>query len=288
LSDESKIKPFALIIEDDKSCADLFSHVLGFVGYQTETIGEGNPALARLEEILPDIVLLDLNLPPGPSGAEILHFIRTHPSLADVPVLIITAYPHIAQEIQDGADLVLIKPVSIGQLRNLVSRFYPHEISKQLMQEATIDPITNLPNKALLLHQLERAIERTHRNPTYKFALLRIDFTQTPFFSQKLGRRKEDKLVKILTQKLHPLVRKTDTIAYIERYEFAVLLDAITKYDDAIIVAKKLQLNLLLPLESAGEKIELAVQFSYTTSKDIYENPESYLQKALPIQLQTT
>lgn len=285
---ESINEPFALIIEDDKSCADLFSHVLGFVGYQTEIIGEGNPALARLEEISPDIVLLDLNLPPGPSGTEILHFIRTHPSLVDVPVLIITAYPHIAQEIQDGADLILIKPVSVGQLRNLVSRFYPHEISKQLMQEATIDPITNLPNKALLLHQLEYAIERAHRNPAYKFALLRIDFTQTPLLSQKLGRRKEDKLIKDLTQKLHPLVRKTDTIAHIGRYEFAVLLDAISNYDDAITVAKKLQLNLLLPLESVREKIDLVVEFSYATSKDIYEDPESYLDKALPIQLQTT
>jgi diguanylate cyclase (GGDEF)-like protein len=287
LSHESMDQPLALIIEDDKSCVDLFTHVLGFVGYQTEIISEGDPALARLGEVVPDLVLLDLNLPPGPPGVEILHLIRSRPALVDVPVLIITAHPHIAQEIRDGADLVLIKPFSAGQLRNLVSRFYPHEISRQLMQEAMIDPITNLPNKALLLHRLERAIDRAQRIPIYKFALLRIDFTQTPLFSPKLGRRKGDKLINNLTQKLRPLVRKTDTIAYIDRYEFAILLDVISNYDDAITVAKKLRSNLLPPLDYDGEKIDLVVEFSYTTSKDIYENPENYLDNALPIQLQT-
>jgi diguanylate cyclase (GGDEF)-like protein len=279
-------EPFALIIEDDKSCADLFGHILGFVGFATEMISEGAPALARLEEVVPNIILLDLNLPPGPSGADILHFVRTHPPLVDVPVIIITAYPHIAEGIQDEADLVLIKPVSVGQLRNLVSRFYPHEISKQLMQDATIDPITNLPNRALLLHTLERAIDRAKRNPTYKFALLRIDFTKTPLLAQKLGRRKEEKLLNKITTKLHPLVRRTDTIAHINRYEFAVLLDAISNYDDAILVAKKIQIDLLLPVDFAGEKIDIVAEFSYATSKDIYEDPEGYLDGALPIQLQ--
>jgi diguanylate cyclase (GGDEF)-like protein len=279
-------EPFALIIEDDKGCADLFGHILEFVGYSTEIIDEGQPALARLEEVIPDIILLDLNLPPGPSGADILHFIRNHQALADTPVLIVTAYPHIADEIQDEADLVLIKPVSVGQLRNLVSRFYPYEISKQLMQDATIDPVTNLPNRALLLDRLGSAIERAKRNPSYKFALLKVDFTKSPYFMQRPSRRKEEKLLNKITNKLRRSLRKTDTIARIDRYEFAVLLDAISDYDDAIIVAKKIQTDFLLPIEIGEEQLDLIGEFSYAISKDIYEEPEGYLNGVLPIQLQ--
>jgi GGDEF domain-containing protein len=101
-----------------------------------------------------------------------------------------------------------------------------------------------------------------------------------------LGRRKEEKLIGKLTEKLRPLVRRTDTIAHVDRYEFAVLLDAISDYDDALLVAKKIHVNLLLPIVYASEKIEIIGEFSYVTSKDIYENPEDYLDKALPIQLQ--
>ena len=283
---EIMAEPYALIIEDDPSCANLFHHILEFVGFKTEIIREGNLALTRLEEIIPAVILLDLNLPPGPSGGDILNFIRDHHALAGVPVLIVTAYPHIAEEIQTKADLVLIKPISVGQLRNLVTRFYPHEISKQLMQDATIDPITSLPNRALLLNRLGRAVDRAKRNQVYKFALLKVDFSKTPLFKQKMSRRNEEKLLNEITQRLRPLLRKTDTFARIDQYEFAFLLDAITNYDDVVLVAKKIHSRLLQPVELDGSTHQALGEFSYATSKDIYEDPERYLTGVLPIQLQ--
>jgi diguanylate cyclase (GGDEF)-like protein len=278
-------KPIALIIEDDTGCANLFSHILEYVGFETEIIEEGKTALKRLEKVVPTLILLDLNLPPGASGSDILRFIRAHQALVDIPVLVITAYPHIAEEIHDKADLVLIKPVSVGQLRNLVSRFYPHEISKQLMQDATIDSVTGLPNKAFFLDQIGRAIFRTKRNPTYKFGVLTVDFVQTNFFAKKQSRQDEEKLLNEITQRLRPLLRGTDTLARTGKYEFTILLDDITDFDDAIVVAKKLQINLLLPFQLDDKKIEVLGDFGYATSKEFYEEPEEYLSSVLPIQL---
>jgi len=279
-------KPIALIIEDDPSSGNLFSHILEFVGFATEIIRDGKTALTRLDEIVPTLVLLDLNLPTGVSGSEILQHIRKTPKIADIPVIIVTAYPNIADEIHNEADLVLFKPVSVGQLRNLVSRFYPHEISRQLMEDATIDPVTNLPNRASFLEQLSRAIDRIRRFPIYKFAVLKVDFSQTNFFEKKQSRENREKLLYEITRKLRPLLRRTDTIARTNRYEFSILLDDITDTEDAIVVAKKLKINFILPIQVDEEKIEVVGDFSYSSSKDIYENPEEYLLNVMPIQLQ--
>lgn len=278
--------PIALIIEDDPSSGNLFSHILEFVGFTTEIIKDGKTALARLDEIVPTLVLLDLNLPPGVSGSEILHSIRANQKLVDIPVLVVTAYPNIADEIHNEADLVLFKPVSVGQLRNLVSRFYPHEISRQLMEEATIDPVTGLPNRAAFLDQLTRAIDRIRRFPIYKFAVLKVDFSKTEFLKRKQSRENKENLLYEITQKLRPLLRRTDMIARTNRYEFSILLDDITDPEDAIVVAKKLKISFILPIQLHEEEIQVEGDFSYSSSKDIFENPEDYLEKVAPIQLQ--
>lgn len=277
--------PIALIIEDDLSSGNLFSHILEFVGFSTEIIKDGRKALARLDEIVPTLVLLDLNLPTGVSGAEILHSIRTNQKVADISVLVITGYPNIADEIHNEADLVLYKPVSVGQLRNLVSRFYPHEISRQLMEDATIDPVTGLPNRASFLDQLTRAIDRIRRFPIYKFAVLKVDFSKIEFLERKQSRENKENLLNEITQKLRPLLRRTDMIARTNRYEFSILLDDITDPEDAVVVAKKLKISFILPIQLNEESIKVEGDFSYSSSRDIFENPEDYLENVEPIQL---
>jgi CheY-like chemotaxis protein len=66
-------------------------------------------------------VILDLHL-PGVQGDQILHHIRTDERMAETQVVVITAYTALARTLQDEADLVLIKPVSLNLLRRLVGR----------------------------------------------------------------------------------------------------------------------------------------------------------------------
>lgn len=82
---------------------------------------DGRLALERLAEVVPNLVVLDLHL-PYVSGVDILHQIRADERLADTQVFITTADPLIAESLRFEADLVLLKPVSFHQLRNLSSR----------------------------------------------------------------------------------------------------------------------------------------------------------------------
>lgn len=111
----------ALIIEDDTKLADIFAQALQAAGFETEVIGDGREARNRLAEITPAIVVLDLHLPYF-SGEQILHEIRAESRFEETRVMIATADPILAEALRPDADLVLIKPISFSQLRDLAKR----------------------------------------------------------------------------------------------------------------------------------------------------------------------
>jgi CheY-like chemotaxis protein len=115
-------KPLALIIEDDEDLTIIFSSALEAAGYETEVIMQGDEAWRRLESTLPALMVLDLHL-PRVSGLDILRRIRTDNRFAGIRVLAVSADARMAEMARSEADLVLVKPISFGQLRDLSSRF---------------------------------------------------------------------------------------------------------------------------------------------------------------------
>jgi len=115
---------FALIIEDDVDLATIFSEALQAAGYNTETVHEGDIALARLASTIPDVVVLDLHL-PHVAGTDILRRIRADRRLAGTRVMVATADPRVATMLEAEADLILLKPISFTQLRDLATRLRP-------------------------------------------------------------------------------------------------------------------------------------------------------------------
>ena len=113
-------KPFVLIVEDDPLLSKIFTLALQ-IEFQTEAIMNGLAALTRLDEVQPDVVVLDLNLPGAP-GRDILAKIRADARLARVPVIIASADVRQADYLREDVDIVLVKPISPVQLRELASR----------------------------------------------------------------------------------------------------------------------------------------------------------------------
>ncbi len=114
------IKSRALIVEDDKDVAELYSHLLDSLGFENEVIRTGAAALERLADTTPSLVLLDLNLPPRVSGAEVLRHIRAEPRLKGTCVIVVTGHPELAETVRGECEQVLIKPVDLDRLTDLV------------------------------------------------------------------------------------------------------------------------------------------------------------------------
>jgi DNA-binding response OmpR family regulator len=116
--------PVALVIEDDDLLCEVATKALQMAEYQVETVKDGITAQNRLAEIAPAIVILDLHLPKV-SGMELFHQIRSDDRLAETRVILATADPGNAQELEQEADIVLIKPYSFTQLRDFATRLRP-------------------------------------------------------------------------------------------------------------------------------------------------------------------
>ncbi len=105
-----------LVVEDAPRVMRLVTEVLQAVGYQVIAAGAGQLAIemATLEQ--PDLVLLDILLPPGPDGYEVCRRIR---EFSDVPVIMLTSKAQDADLLQGfdvGADDYLTKPFNAKEL----------------------------------------------------------------------------------------------------------------------------------------------------------------------------
>ena len=116
-----------LLVEDNPGDVFLFQKALRRLSSPVtlEVAADGVEALEQLSRpgaVLPDLVLLDLNLPRLP-GTEVLRRIRENPALSAVQVFILSSSRAEAdlQSIRSlGADAYLLKPVDLLELRELV------------------------------------------------------------------------------------------------------------------------------------------------------------------------
>lgn len=112
----------ALVIEDDQDLSSIFTDALKAAGYQVETIRDGAVAQQRLKETNPEIVILDMHL-PNVEGGKLLEQIRADERLVKTRVILATADALLGEYYEKKADLVLVKPISFSQLRDLTARY---------------------------------------------------------------------------------------------------------------------------------------------------------------------
>jgi len=109
---------FALVIEDNRAIGDIYLTTLEMADFDGELVVDGKVGLERLEDIVPDLVILDMNLPQV-SGHYIYKKIRADPRLQRTRVLISTANSLVAQMLSKELheeDRLMMKPISPKQL----------------------------------------------------------------------------------------------------------------------------------------------------------------------------
>ena len=106
-----------LVIDDDPGVREYLEDVLSYWGYSVSAVVAAEPAFHHLDEIPPDLIVLDLLL-PGMNGIEALH--RFKQRLPDVPVVMVSGYGsarEIAECMRRGASDFLRKPFDEDRLR---------------------------------------------------------------------------------------------------------------------------------------------------------------------------
>ena len=128
--------PHALIVEDDPNSLSSLSAILAADGFSADTAATLAQARAALARRVPDVVLVDLNLPDG-RGLELLQSLPAQqPPGNAVPVIVMTGNATVESAIEGlrhGIWDYLLKPVNIPRLRSLLARIpRPYELNEEV------------------------------------------------------------------------------------------------------------------------------------------------------------
>ena len=108
-----------LVVDDEQDIAGLIKHGLEKGGdIEVEIVGTGDGALKAVNERTPDLIVLDLNLPVL-SGLEVCRILRSRPTTATVPIIMLTARTSESDRVTGldvGADDYITKPFSLREL----------------------------------------------------------------------------------------------------------------------------------------------------------------------------
>jgi len=114
-----------LIVEDNELNMKLFSDLLEAHGYETLQTREGLKALDMAREHMPDLILMDIQLPEV-SGLDVTKWIKNDDSLAEIPIVAVTAFAMKGDEErirEGGCEGYLSKPITVSTFIETVRRF---------------------------------------------------------------------------------------------------------------------------------------------------------------------
>jgi CheY-like chemotaxis protein len=113
-----------LIVDDNRDAANTLAMLLAALGQEVHCAHDGEEALRAATRLRPDVVLLDLGMPP-PDGFEIAQRLRAMPELgAKVKIVAVTGWGQQADRERSrasGFDLHLVKPLGMDDVRRALA-----------------------------------------------------------------------------------------------------------------------------------------------------------------------
>ena len=117
-----------LLVDDYPDALEIWGLYLRAQGYTVETAEDGLSAVAQAHQLLPDIIILDLEL-PGITGFEAATRLRRSPATQRIPLIAATGYSHVKQldqARQSGFDSIVVKPCEpsalVAEIERLLAR----------------------------------------------------------------------------------------------------------------------------------------------------------------------
>jgi CheY-like chemotaxis protein len=120
-----RLKPFALVIEDDRDNCDALSEALRIAGMRALGCRNGLEGVDLARELSPDLVVVDYRL-PDVNGAEVCRRLRDDQVTARTPIIAVTASPEAFRVEGCQADAVLTKPCQLETLIAAARLFVRH------------------------------------------------------------------------------------------------------------------------------------------------------------------
>jgi diguanylate cyclase (GGDEF)-like protein len=262
-------RPLILVVEDDEDARAVLEELLRD-RYDVEAVGDGETAVKRAKELLPDLVLLDLFL-PGLDGFGALTGLRRDAKTAEVPVIFLSAQGDAetkSQGLSLGAADYLAKPFSAQELMARVDRTLRLTAQKEHFRAlAQTDGLTGLPNFRSFHARLEEEVARADRY-SHPLACAMVDLDGLKQINDRLGHAAGNRAILGLADAVREELRDTDFAARYGGDEFVVLLPQ-TGAQAAGLFAERLRRRLLAVSEQAGLPVRASIGVAALTPDEV-------------------
>jgi CheY-like chemotaxis protein len=119
-----------LVVEDDPQVSRLIALVLQRNGYESQIVADGQTALERARQALPDMIFADLSI-KGMDGEQLCSTLKAHSETRSIPYVVVSGDRDIAERARHcGADDYMGKPFEFDDLIRLVNKYARAESRK--------------------------------------------------------------------------------------------------------------------------------------------------------------
>ena len=227
-----KNRPRILAIDDTPVNLQVLTAALA-ADFNVQIATSGAAGLALAARSPPDLILLDVMM-PDMDGLQVCRQLKSDPLLKAVPVIFITAMSGVDAEVSGlalGAADYISKPIKVEiaklRIRNLLERELlrktVEEKQNELERIAKYDPLTQLPNRAMLADRMSQALTQTQRRGQ-QLAVCFLDLDGFKAVNDTHGHDAGDHLLITVAERMKQALRDGDTLARLGGDEFVAVL----------------------------------------------------------------
>jgi PleD family two-component response regulator len=211
-----------LVVDDEPHIAQILKFTLEKAGYHVFTAENGQDALEKIEELHPNLVILDVMMPIM-DGYEVCRIMREDFKMNQIPVIMLSAkgeLPEKVKGLEGGANDYLIKPYSNDELLLRV-----RNVLEWNTKQKEANPLTGFPGNTAIERELKTRINR--KEP---YAFLYVDIDNFKGFNDYYGYQKGDEIISflasIITLAVEKLGVKEDFVGHIGGDDFVFITDS--------------------------------------------------------------
>lgn len=221
-----------LVAEDSLVVRTILRRQLEEYGHRVVEAADGEEALAMVREHLPDVILLDVEMPKL-DGHGVLAALRASPDLTDIPVVFLTgrtSTEDVVEGLRLGAHDYLRKPFETAELLARVSAAIRVKVLQDQLRQRNVelnalsrtDPLTGLPNRREIQDRMIAATSagRRHHQPN---ALLMVDIDHFKNVNDTHGHDGGDMVLRAVADRLGAACRAEDSAGRWGGEEFLVV-----------------------------------------------------------------
>jgi diguanylate cyclase (GGDEF)-like protein/PAS domain S-box-containing protein len=158
----------------------------------------------------------------------------------------------------DQAKLIL------GTINDITLR---KQMEEELLHKASFDSLTHLPNRSFFMSRLEESIQKSQKNPDYRFAVLFLDLDRFKIINDSLGHNNGDKLLVHISKRLVRCVQDQGMVARLGGDEFTILMENVKDLKEVRKVTENIEKLLKKPFNLHHNKVHItgSIGIAYST-----------------------